>query len=149
MKRAILTILAFLLLATISYAGEVPKSVTLPIINQADQVTVRIEIYDINVEDKTIWCRLYDADDNMIEDKRVYAYEGSYKNIPAVLFESEIEYLDGKQPADSWYIGTIKLWMKDRQTKDEGGNVSIEDPYYYKGDATKEELLNQIAGLEK
>lgn len=117
------------------------KNVTLPIINQADSRTTRIEIYDIHTGDKTVWARLYDKDDNLTEDKRVYAYDGEYKNIPVALGDFEVEFLDGEHPADKWDVTTIKLWLDGKQAKDEDGKVLPADPYYYTDSTDKADLL--------
>lgn len=139
-------IISYFLFLTVStalplFAREVKKDVLSPIINQADKEAVRIEIYRINIGDKTVWCRLYDVGGTLIEDKRVYAFDGGYKNIPVVLLADEIEYLDGQDPSEQWNVETIKLWMNDRQIQDEDGKVSQEDLYYYKDDVTKDDLL--------
>jgi len=142
-------IMLFLIIGGIqaAYAGQIDKNVTLPIINQSDQAAVRIEIWKINVEDRTVWARLYDKDYNLIVSNRVYAFDGGYKNIPITLLPDEIEYLDGQNPTEEWNIKTIKLWMDDRQAKDEDGKVSPDDPYYYEGDVIKDDLLSKV--LEK
>ena len=75
---------------------HIPKDITGLIINQSDQSAVRIEIYDMNKNDKTVWARLYDKDDNLITDRRVYSYEGGYKNIPCDLSEDDLSFFDPK-----------------------------------------------------
>ena len=107
------------------------KEIVSEIINQSDQAAVRMEITRINVEDKTVWADLYDEDDNLIVSGRVYAYDGGYKNIPTVLLSSEVSYLNGEMPDSWWAIETIRLWLDDKQTKDEDGGVLKDDPYTY------------------
>lgn len=136
-----------LLMAFPCVAAEIDLPVTLPIINQSDQAAVRIEVWKINLEDKTVWARLYDSDGKMIVSNRVYAYDGDYKNIPSALNKTEIEFLDGKDPSETWGIETIRLWLDSKQAKDEEGKVLADDPHKYKVGDSKADLLGTIGAL--
>jgi len=124
-------------------APIVEKNITTKsIVNEMDISVARMEIYQVNKEDETVTARLYDKNENLIEGKRIYSYHGDYKNIPVLLLADEISYLDGCDPDVWWDLDTIKLWMADRQTMDDEGAVSPDDPYFYESDDTKETLLN-------
>ena len=100
-------------------------------INPADRKASYIIVDKIIVADCTIRGDLYDDDDNLIAKRRVYAYEGGYKNMPFDdLHTGVISYLDGDEPADTWLVGTIRLWLDDRQVEGEDGIVSNDDHYY-------------------
>ena len=114
--------------------------------NQADAQASYMLATGVIPDDGTIKGDLYDADDNLIARGRVYVYSGGYKNIPfADLDTGELGYLSGQEPKDTWEVATIKLWLDDRQTKDEAGLVSADDPYKYDEKATKEELLEKVS----
>lgn len=66
------------------------KDITLEIVNEFDKSATRIEIWRISEEDKAVWARLYDAEGNLITGKRVYSYEGEYKDIPCELTDTDI-----------------------------------------------------------
>ena len=111
-------------------------------INQADAKAAYMIVNKIIVEDTTIRGDLYDAEGTLITTGRVYAYAGGYKNIPfRDLLRSEIAYLSGEKPDNSWLVATIKLWLDDQQTLAEDGAVSKEDPYFYDEKITVEDLL--------
>lgn len=91
---------------------QISKEITLQTSNQYDQLATRIEVYKINIADQTVWAKLYDKDDNLIEDKRVYSFDGSYKNIPiSDLLTDEIEYIDGQDPVKEWSTEVLRLWV--------------------------------------
>lgn len=121
------------------------RNITKLIVNEADGSTAYLKIGKIIHEDLTIICSLFDAGDNLIEGKRVYSFDGANKDLPIddLLFD-EIEFIEGKRPTVPWDIKLIRLWMSKRQNKDEHGSVSIDDPYYYDGEDTKQNLLDKI-----
>lgn len=121
------------------------RNITKSIVNEADGGAAYIKIDRAIPEDLTIICSLFDVDDNLIEGKRVYSFDGANKDLPVndLLFD-EIEFIEGKRPVETWDIKLIKLWMDKRQDKDEHGIVSADDPYYYSGEDTKQDLLNKI-----
>ena len=85
-------------------------------------------------------CDLFDADGKALALDR-YVYDDLF--IPE-LRADERAYLAGKIPNDKWAANTIKLWFDDRQTKDEDGIMSKDDPYAYTAKDTKVQLLSRI-----
>jgi len=95
--------------------------------------------------DKTIVGNLFDSEDNLIARKRVYCYQGQDRNIPFPnLGVGHTGYLSGERPALAWGPMIVRLWMHDRQTRDEDGNVKDDDPFYYEIKDTIAQLLDQI-----
>ena len=117
--------------------------------NQSDQNATYMIATGIIPDDGTIIGDLYDANDNLVARKRVYSYEGGHKNIPfASLDAGKKGYLGGEKPTSKWETKTIKLWMGDRQVKDENGKISADDPYKYAEKDTKEQLLEKVTPAE-
>ena len=136
------------MITTFQNFGKLKIPVTSMPINQADQKASYFLATGVIPQDNTIIGDLYDTDDNVIARKRVYAFAGSHKNIPFNdLVVGDEGYLSGKKPDTKWDIKTIKLWLDDRQTKDDEGSVSIDNPYAYAKDDSKEELLSKITAL--
>lgn len=132
-------------ITTFQRFGNLNLTIPSPPTNQADSKATYMIATGIIPNDGTIVGDLYDKDDNLIAKRRVYAYSGGYKNIPfADLKEGQTGYLSGEVPEAKWDVAEIKLWMSDRQTKDEQGSVSLDDPYAYDEKDTKEQLLEKI-----
>jgi len=150
MIKIILLAIALSIMPTISDAKpKLMKKVTKAIINQADQDVKDVEIIRIIPEEDTVICRLFYKKDGGIEEKRVYRYKGATKNaIFDDLETDEIAYLEGTAPTNQWDIKLIRLYMDDKQSPDEDGNVSVDDPYYYTQNMTVEELLAKIDSAE-
>ena len=133
------------MITTFQNFGKLKIPITSLPVNQADQNATYLIATGIIPQDNTIIGDLYDTDDNLVAKKRVYSYSGSHKNIPfADLVEGEKGYLSGQDPDTKWDIETIKLWLDDKQTKDEEGNVLVDDSYYYKENDSKEDLLKKV-----
>ena len=132
-------------ITTFQNFGNLKLTILSPPTNQADAAAAYMIVTGIIPDDGTLVGNLYDADDNLIARKRVYAFSGGYKNIPfSDLSIGQQGYLSGKKPVDKWDIATIKLWMKDRQAKDEDGLVKDKDPYKYDENDTKKQLLDKL-----
>ena len=117
--------------------------------NQHDQNATYMIATGIIPDDGTIIGDLYDANDNLVARKRVYSYEGGHKNIPfASLDAGKKGYLGGEKPDSKWEIKTIKLWMGDRQVKDEEGKISKDDPYKYDEKMSKAQLLEKVTPVK-
>jgi len=132
-------------ITTFQNFGSLKLTIPSPPTNQSDATATYMIATAIIPDDGTIIGDLYDADDNLIARKRVYAFSGGYKNIPfGDLNAGQQGYLSGQEPADKWEVATIKLWMDDRQTKDADGLVNVDDPYKYAEKDTKEDLLGKV-----
>lgn len=140
------SLIIFTLLFIASTVYGLDKTITGEIANQSDMAAVRIEIYDINTGDETIWARLYDRDDKLVTNKRVYSYVGDH--MPVILLDSEIELIDGKEPAEWWDLKTMKLYMESKQGRDEDGNVLQDDPFIVKSGASTAEILEQLEAMK-
>ena len=117
--------------------------------NQHDQNATYMIATGIIPDDGTIIGDLYDADDNLVARKRVYSYEGGHKNIPfASLDAGKKGYLGGEKPDSKWLVDTIKLWLTDRQVKDDGGKALKDDPYGYEEKDTKAQLLEKVTPVK-
>lgn len=133
----IFTPLAFGGDTTFKTHGKLRADITAVPVNQADSSAAYMIITGIIPGDGAIVGDLYDPDDNLVAKKRVYRYTGARKNSPfANLNEGQEGYLSGKPPGDKWAEKEIKLWLKDRQKKD-----GKDDPYYFKSDTQKNELI--------
>jgi len=142
-KRIVIIIILFIAFFFGSvFADGLTKNVTKTIVNEFDVKSNEVVITDINTGDQVITCDLY-VDGKRIVTKRIY----SMSKIPFDFLAGEIKYLQGKVPDESWDIEPIRLWFKDRQTKDEDGNVSKDDPYYFDGRNTKTTLLERCTDL--
>lgn len=153
MKKLITSFLFLLLLSTSVFAdittfqnfGSLKLTIPSPSINPADVKVTYMLATGVIPDDGTIVGNLYNANDNLVANKRVYAYSGGDKNIPfGDLTFGQQGYLSGEIPEDKWGITEIKLWLKDKQKKDKDGNVSVDDPYYYNDEDTKEDLLDKV-----
>ena len=100
-------------------------------------------VNDIKEEDNAVFCTLYDSD-KMLAHNRVFTLD----NFPADLATDEKELVKGKEPTDKWKTKTIKLWLHSKQIKDEDGEVSKADQYYYPSDALKADLLEIVKPKE-
>lgn len=132
-------------ITTFQNFGSLKLTIPSPSINPADSKAAYMLATGIIPDDETITGNLYDANDNLVADRRVYAYSGGDKNIPfGDLVAGQQGYLSGELPENKWDIAEIRLWLKDRQKKDTNGNVSVDDPYYYDDKDTKETLLDKV-----
>ena len=152
--KKLLTIL-FLLIPFTAFGGDIttfqgfgklkidiPSAPT----NPADSKATYMIVTAIIPGDNTIKGDLYDANDNLVARGRVYAFSGEYKNIPfAGLDTGKQAYLAGQEPKETWEVPEIKLWMEDRQVKDEAGLVKVDDAFKYDEKANKEDLLGKIS----
>ena len=68
---------------------NITKEVTKEIINQADQATMSVEVYDFNETDDAIFCNLLDVDGNQIASRRVFTFE-SFPCDPLIDDEKDI-----------------------------------------------------------
>jgi len=132
-------------ISTFQNCGRLKLTISSPPANEADSKAAYFVATSIIPNDGTIIGDLYDAGDNLVARKRVYAYTGKSKNIPfSDLTDGQQGYLSGQRPAGTWEAETIKLWMSDRQKADGKGIVSVDDPYKYNEDDTVEQLLSKI-----
>lgn len=133
------------MITTFQKFGKLKTPITSTPVNQADQSASYFIATGIIPQDNTIVGDLYDATNKLVATKRVYSFAGVHKNIPfADLLEGEKGYLSGNVPDKAWEIKTIKLWLNDKQAKDEDGNVPKDDPFSYPEKATKGQLLELI-----
>ena len=147
MLKIIMLVIALSFISGVADAKvKLMKKVTKAIVNQADQNVKDVEIVRIIPEDGTVICRLLYKKDGGIEEKRVYSYTGGYKNnIFDDLAADEIAYLSMENPTNRWDMKLIRLYMGNKQSPDEEGAVSPDDPYYYTQDMTVAELLAKMA----
>lgn len=132
-------------LTTFQNFGNLKVTMLSAPLNPADTKAAYMIITGIIPDDNTLIGSLYDAEDNLIAHKRVYSYDGGNKNIPfADLNTGQQGYLSGAKPDDKWEVQTIKIWMTDRQAKDESGQVVKDDPYDFDDKDGKETLLGKI-----
>ena len=115
------------------------KEITKKIVNEFDIKAAELVVTNINTEDEAVTVDLY-VNDKRIVTKRVYPLA----KIPFEFLTGESEYIQGKEPDETWDIEPIKLWFIDKQTKDEDGNLSQDDPYYFDDKTTKTELLLKV-----
>ena len=86
-------------ITTFQNSGKLKLDFTSIPANQADQLATYMIATGIIPDDGTIIGDLYDADDNLVAQGRVYCYSGINKNIPfADISEVNIDYLGGKEP---------------------------------------------------
>jgi len=137
-------------ITTFQNFGNLKMPITKAPTNQADSKAAYMIATGIIPDDGTIKGNLYDKDGNLVARGRVYTYSGGYKNIPfADLDTGKQAYLSGQKPAETWGVAEIKLWVSDRQSKNEDGVVSVDDPYKYDEKDTKEDLLAKIEAIKK
>jgi len=132
-------------ITTFQNFGNLKLTIPSPSINPADAEATYMLATGVIPDDGTVTGNLYDANDNLVACKRVYSFSGGNKDIPFNdLTVGQQGYLSGQTPESKWDIAEIKLWLVDRQVKDEVGNVSVDDPYYFSDKDTKETLLGKI-----
>ena len=124
------------------------KEITETIINEADKMATSVMITGINVEDNVVTVNLFN-DENLIPVMVAYKRVYSLDKIPFVFVAGESEYIQGEDPNETWNIEPIKLWFIDRQTKDDEGKVSRNDPYYFNYKTTKSKLFEQYVALSE
>jgi hypothetical protein len=133
------------MITTFKNFGKLKIPVTELPVNQADKNAAYMIATGVIPSDETITGDLYDINDNLITTKRVYFYSGIRKNSPFISLDFGKEgYLSGEKPEDKWGLPEIKLWLSDRQTKDEAGIVVKDDLYAYKETDAKTVLLSKI-----
>jgi len=152
--KKLLTII-FLLIPFTAFGGDITTfqnfgslkiAIPSPPSNPSDAKATYMIATGIIPDDGTITGNLYDANGNLVARKRVYAYSGANKDIPFLDLDAGKQgYLSGQTPEDKWAEPEIKLWLTDRQAKDEEGKVSVDDKYYFEDKATKAELLYKIS----
>ena len=132
-------------ITTFQNFGNLKLIISLPSVNPADAKATYMLATGAIPDDGTLTGNLYDANDNLVAQRRVYSYSGGSKDIPfSDLTAGQQGYLSGEAPVNKWDVAEIKLWLADRQAKDEAGNVSVNDPYHFTDKDTKETLLSKI-----
>jgi len=102
-----------------------------------------------------VLCDLYDEDGKMLAHDAFFKFtsgitRGRKKNIPfSDISIGEIGYLKSERPNAKWDVATVRLWLNDRQARDEDGKAKKSDPYYYSDKDTKEELLTKMDSWTK
>lgn len=115
MRLIALTFACTLTLTGACLALDFEVDLTKEPVNQHDQTAATFVVKWINESDGTMSGDLYDSEGNLIAKKRVYSFEGGYKNIPFPdVTEPQKKAAKGETPTEEWPEALVRTWLDSK-----------------------------------
>ena len=87
---------------------KIEKQVTEEISNISDKAAIKIVINDFNEDDNAVFTSLFDSENKLIVNNRVY----TFNNLPCdSLTICENKIIKNENPDGEWSVEGIKLWL--------------------------------------